>query len=487
MAENEFTELFKGTSKEEFSKFGNFLISPYFKAPKRIVKLYELLSAHYDKLECCPVSRQMISENFYPGKDYYETQLNIRKLISEFKEFFTRFLAEAEFEDREFERSLFILKQLRKKQKINTYKKFLFESKEIAEKNVTKDEEYFRKLLDLSAEQYLFEGFHYRRFDEDLSFKISEYLDLYFIAYKLFLFQRLEAREYVLKTNIHKNPKFHDAVFKEIDDNTEYYKCYPEIYCRYLMLKMVKYPGKSELYNEYLEYLNYADKEMKINCYSYYQDLLYHCIKMVNYGKTEFEEKIVEFTGIMESKGMFEKYGISGNDLKIIIESSIGTKNYKWGEEFVKRNIKFTEELNRDNIYNLCLAKIHFFNKHYPQSRDHLVKVSYEDYIHYVDAKMIEARIEYEEKCFVEMLSIIETVKKYLGTHSEIGDIYKKSYIAFVSFLKRLVTLFESSAVKKLNDYDLNKLKDEISSYPNLLYGGEWLLEKINEIEKGGL
>ena len=487
MGENEFTELFKGTSKEEFSRFGSFLLSPFFKAPKRIVKLYELICKNYDRLDCNTVTREMISVYFYPGKEYSETQLNIRKLISEFKEFFNRFLSERGFEGREFEQKLFLLQQLRKKQRLNDYKKFLGETKGIAESDETKDEEHFRKLLDLSAEQYLFEGYHYKHFDEDLSFQISEYLDLYFIAYKLFLFQRLEAREYVLKTNIHKNPKFYEEVFKEIDENTEYYKNYPEIYCRYLMLKMFKYPAEPELYNEYLEYLQYADEEMKINCYSYYQDLLSLCIRMVNYGKSEFEERIVEFAGIMESRGMFEKYGISHNDLKIIIECSIGTKNYNWGEEFVKRNINFAEELNRDNIYNWCLAKIYFFNKQFSLSREHLVKVSYEDYVHYADAKLIEARIEYEEKCFIELLSVIQTVKKYLKSHSEIGDIYRKAYSAFINFLSRLVKIYETTEIQKFNEYDTKKLKDDITSYPNFLYGSEWLLDKIGEIEKGRL
>jgi hypothetical protein len=487
MKENEFTELFKGTSEEEFSRFGSFLISPFFKVPKRIVKLYELIQKYYNGSDYNPVTREMISRCFYPGKKYSETQVNIRKLISEFKDFFNRFLSQREFEDREFEQKLLLLKQLRKKQRTKAYKRFLGETKGIIKSDETKDEEHFRKLLDLSTEQYLFEGYHYKHFDEDLSFEISEYLDLYFIAYKLFLFQRLEAREYVLKTNIHKNPKFYDAVFKEIENNIEHYKNYPEIYCRYLMLKMNKNPDSPSLYDEYLKYLDYTEEEMKINCYSYYQDLLSHCIRMVNYGKTEFEKRIVEFAGIMESKSMFEKYGISNNDLKIIIECSIGTGKYGWGEEFVKRNIKYAEELSRENIYNLGIAKIYFFNKQYSQSREHLVKVSYEDYVHYVDAKLIEVRIEYEEKCFVELLSIIQTVKKFLKSHTEIGDIYRKSYLAFANFLNRLVKIYESSMIQRFNDYDIRKLKEDISSYPNLLYGVEWLLDKISEIEKGRL
>jgi len=487
MRENEFTELFKGTSKEEFLRFGSFLLSPFFKAPKRIVKLYELIREYYDQLDCNTVTREVISGYFYPGKEYSETQVNVRKLISEFKDYFNRFQSEREYEDKEFVQKLFLLKQLRKKQRINDYKRFLGDTKGTIESIETKDEEYFRMLLDLSAEQYLFEGCHYKHFNEDLSFQISEYMDLYFIAYKLFLFQRLEAREYVLKTNIHKYPKFYDAVFEEIDHNIEYYKSYPEIYCRYLMLKMNKEPHSLELYDEYLKYLDYADGEMKINCCSYYQDLLNHCMRMVNYGKSEFEEKIIEFAEVMESKSMFEKYGISNNDLKIIIESSIGTGKFKWGEEFLKRNIKHAEELSHENVYNLGLAKIYFFNKQYSQSREHLIKVTYEDYVHYVDAKLIEARIEYEEQCFIEICSIIETVKKYLKAHPEIGDIYRKSYLAFVNFLNRLVKIYESSMIQKFNDYDIKKLKEDITSYPNQLYGAEWLLDKIGEIKEGRL
>jgi hypothetical protein len=485
MDKQELTDFLKAIPKEEFLRFGDYLKSPFFKIPNRIKKLYELIGNLYDEQGTKPLSREMISKRFYPGKKYDETQLNIRKLISDFKISFNHFLAQKEFENRKFEQKLYLLKQLRKMQMTHEYKKVLEETKKLLCGFETKDEEYYRKLLDLISEQYLFEGYHYKEYGEDLSFRISEYLDLYFIAYKLFLSQRFEAREFVLKTSIHKVPKFYGAVSKEIEGDIAYYKQHPEIYCRYLMMKMNKDTRRHDLYDEYLKYLNYVDEELKINCYGYYEDLLSHCIRMVNYGKTEFEAKIIEFAAVMERKGMFKKFGISYNDMKIIIESSIGEKKYDWAEEFVKRNIGYTEPLYRDSIYNIGLGKIFFFKKDYSSSRDHLVKVAYEDYLHYIDAKLIEARIEYEEKCIDEIFSIIDTVKKYLKSHKEIADIYRETYLAFVNFFSRLVKIYEASLNHKSNEYEIKKLKDDINSYPNLLYGDQWLKDKLDEMETG--
>jgi hypothetical protein len=254
------------------------------------------------------------------------------------------------------------------------------------------------------------------------------------------------------------------------------------------MLQMLKSEtGSKESYDEYLRYLNYAEEKLKINCYSYYEDLLNHCIRMVNYGRSDFEERIIEFGKLMEDKNMFEKYGISSNDIKIIMECSIGMKKYEWAEEFVKRNIKNVKDLNRENIYNLGLGKICFFKKEYSNSRDHLIKVSFEDYLQYVDAKLIEARIEYEERSFMEIFSVIETVSKYLTAHMEIGEIYKQSYLAFINFLPRLVKIYEMAVKEGPYEFDLKKLKEDITAFPNLLYGAEWLQEKLNEIEKGRL
>jgi len=485
MAKHELTEFLKAIPKDEFLRFGDYLKSPFFKIPKRIIKLYELINELNNVTEGKPLSREIISKRFYPRKKYGDTQLNIRKLISDFKICFNHFLAEKEFEIRKFEQKLYLLKQLRKMQMTHEYKKVLEETKKLICGFEIKDDGYYKSLLDLVSEQYLFEGYHYKKYSDDLSFSISENLDLYFIAYKLFLSQRFESREYVLKTNIHKEPKFYDAVCKEINENTEFYKQHPEIYCRYLMLQMNKETGKQDLYNDYLTYLNYADEELKIDCYSYYQDMLYHCNRMANYGKFGFEEKIIDFARLMENKGMFEKYSIPYDDMKIIIESAIGTGNYDWAEEFVKRNIKYVDEFYRDSIFNLVLAKIYFFKKDYSSSRSYLVKISYEDYIHYIDSKLIEARIEYDEKCFEEISFITETVKKYLKSHTEIGDIYKHSYLAFVGFLNRLIKLYVASMTQNDNEYDIKKLMDDIVSYPELLYGDKWLMDKLNEIRKG--
>ena len=485
MDKHELTEFLKAIPKDEFLRFGDYLKSPFFKIPKRIIKLYELINELYNGTDGKPLTREIISKRFYPGKKYDDTQLNIRKLISDFKICFNHFLAEKEFGNRQFEQKLYLLKQLRNLQMPHEYKRVLEETKKLICGFEKKDEGYYRRLLDLVSEQYLFEGYHFKDYGDDLSFSISENLDLYFIAYKLFLSQRFEAREFVLKTNIHKEPKFYNAVCKEINGNIEFYKQHPEIYCRYLMMQMNKDTRRQNLYEEYLMYLNYIDEELKINCYGYYQDLLNHCIRMVNYGKSEYEKKIIKFAGVMENKEMFKKYGITYNDMKIIIESAIGTRDYDWAEEFVKRNIRYADEFNRENIFNLGLAKIYFFKKNYSSSRNHLVKVSYEDYIHYIDAKLIEARIEYEEKYLDEILLIIDTVKKYLKSHAEIGDIYKESYLAFVNFLNRLVKIYELLLAGKTGDYEIKRLRDEINSYPNLLYGDVWLKEKLNEIEKG--
>lgn len=79
------------------------------------------------------------------------------------------------------------------------------------------------------------------------------------------------------------------------------------------------------------------------------------------------------------------------------------------------------------------LGKIYFFKKDYNNAKTKLSKVSITDYIHYIEAKLITCRIEFEQENYETVFEYVNTVKKFLKQHTDIGKHFYSVYSIFLS------------------------------------------------------
>ncbi len=474
------TEISSILDKKEFERFGKFISSPFFNTEERFIKVFELLDKEGGKITREKLVKKIFGDGASAGDERF------RKLVSEFMKLFRFYLSEVEFGKNNFRRSLYTMKQLAQRGLQENYKREAkLASKEIETAGI-KDGEYYRKSLELLTARYQIEGFNYNSWKEDLSFDINNAADKYFTRLKLFIIQRLKSIEYSFRLDKELKMTFNEDIRDYINKNRfELKNEYSEIYPIYMLILMFEDPDNKDLLDEFLELLAQYERDPAVNSKPYYEDLINYYTFLGNSGKKDLEESIIRIAEVMD-RGDYFKSGIEVNDYKIIIENAISLKSFDWAKDFAVRNMQYINEEYKESISSLCIGKIFLFKKDYNNARRHLAKIEYDSYIYYAEAKLIECRILYEEKKISELLMVIETARKYLKKHKEIGKHYTEVYIAFLMILRKLVSAYEKKFVGGDVAYELYQIEKEIKNRTKFTYANNWLLIKAEEIKKGG-
>lgn len=481
---SEFSEFFMDVTWEEFIKFGEYLSSAYFGIPKRMFKLYSLIKNNSDITSNCTLTREEIAAQFYKG-DGPKEKASVRKLISEFKQYFREFSAQQVFENDFLAKAECELKWYEQKRSYDGYKKKTNEISEYLVNNTPRDEEFYINMTELYSRLFNVTDFSFdhKRIDDLLT--INSYLDKYFVSMKIFFLQRFESMKYTSGIVKDYNLSFYEPLINYINDNSEELENdHPEIYLRFISYLLDKNGYDEYLYNKYIVILDKASAKFKINENGFYSTLLNMISKFINNGAFFLDEKVINIGNSLQDKKIALNYGISYIDLKIIIESYICLKNYSGGLEFlekIKDNIKNEDKLN---VYFFLKAKLLFFSGSYIESRILLNKITIEDFIYYCEARLIELRISLIENNTDAVLNISENVLKYLKKHKEIGEHYIAAYKIFVNAAREFIML--KSRDLNINDrkFYSDKLRENILNNPVHCYAKNWLIELITEHEK---
>lgn len=465
--------------KKEFNKFGDFIRSPYFNTEPRFIKLYELI-----KFEGAQLTREVLSKKIF-GENSSINDIRFRKLVSEFMKLFERFLAEMEFSADPLSQKFMVLEKLKK---MNLRKEFLKQADDIIEyieNETVKDELYYKNMTDVYAKKYSVEEVNFKDYKKDISFILNEYTDKYFAAMKIFLFQRFATLEYSFDINTSEHKTFYNEVLNYIELNCEKIKLKdPEIYLRYLALKLEFDSFDHEIYKEYVEIMTGVHSKIKINEYLFYLMLMNVLSKLINSGKHEYNINVIDITKKMDIKGLFNKQPIHYQNLKIITESAIVSKEYDWALQFLEKHIECISQLNKESVFYLMVAKLYFFKNDFIATRKSISKVSMDDYFHYIEAKLIECRVEFELENYLSAIDTINTAKKFLKSHKEIGKEFRNAYTIFLNSLLKLIKYHEVYDKDKFL-FELEMLEKNILADDNQIYAQNWLIEKIKEIKKG--
>jgi len=482
--ELEFSGFFRDVSKEEFLKFGEYLSSGYFGIPKRMLKLYTLLKQNSDDPANCTLTREEITLKLFESTGPKE-KASVRKLISEFKQYFREFTAQQVYNNSFITKAKCELEWYSQKQNYTEYDKKTKEIIEHINNNIPRDEEYYHNLTEIYSK-------HFNKTDYSLGIqknnelqRINDNLDKYFASMKIFLLQRSESLNYTTSRERNFNVSFKEPLLEYINSNSEEFeKDHPEIYLRYIAYLLDKNGYDENLFNKYLAILDSASKRMNMNENSFYSTLLNMISKFINNGAFYLDEKVIEIGDILIKKNITGLFGISYIDLLIISESYIGIKNISGGLAYLEKTKEHINSEDKINVYYFLKAKLLFFSGNYTESRNLLNKITIEDFIYYCEARLIELRISLIENNTDAVLNISENVLKYLKKHTEIGGHYLAAYKIFINAAREFAILKNKNINNNDRKYYSFKLKESIENNPVNCYARNWLLGLISEFEK---
>lgn len=476
------TELFKNFSGEEKQSLTDFFHSPFFKIPKRLTKLHDFIIKNSKAGYNNTLTLENINDEFYPGEDSNNNYANIRKLLSEYKNKLNEFYSYYEFSSDLINKGRQSLNWHQRKNEKAEFQKQFIKLKESIETNSEKDDTYYLEMQQLYSKRFNFIDSCINELHNDDGYKINDYLDKYYIANKLFLFQRFTSHEYTNKIDLEHMFTLSHCINEHIERNKDnIFKNDPEIAFRYLALELQNKGFNLDIYMEYVNYINNIDPNIKINENGYYLTLLNTLSKIINEGHSEYEKEVIKLAELMEEKNILKQYGVTFIDLKIIIECAIGLKSYDWGLDFLNRTKNLIKENNSENITNLLAAKLFFFKEEFNTARFLLTKIKTENYLMYFDVKFLELRITLIQNELLAAIDILELIKKYIKTHKDIGEHFIRAYTTFADYVQKIIRINHEANNMDIKIYEFKKLLNNITTNSFNFYAKDWLIEFLKK------
>lgn len=484
MSANEFEILFKDFSDEEFRKLSDYFTSPYFDIPNRLQKLHELVKSKRKQGGTITLSRDEICSKFYSGEEPTKNYHNIRKLISEYKSRTEEFTAYYEITNHALAIDKAKLWWLRRKKDRVNYKKNSDKLLDYLNKFAERDDLYYYENLQIILDRYNF--FDPTVADEykSESIIINNFLDKYFLANKLYMFQNFVSFRFTNNFDIEEIETFKHCIIDYVEKNKDdIFNNDPEICFRYLGYLLNANGFDQEIYSLYLSSLIRFERDGKLNENGYYFTLLNLLSRFINEGYQELDKEVIKLADIVDERGIITKYDFSFIDLKIIIESAIGLKMYDWALGFAEKYKNNLKETDRINQYLLITGKLQFFKGNLEEAGRLLSQVKDEHFIHYIEVRLIELRISITKNELYIAEEYIQKAKKYIKAHMEIGDHFVNAYSLFLIFINRYIQIKKNLKDKNMQEFELKKLRDDIEKEKTQFYASNWLKELINNTQ----
>lgn len=474
-------QILSSLTKDEFAKFSQFIISPFFNRSKYIVKLFNDVKKFYPEFPDEKIIFEKIYTKIYPGKKYSEG--TIRNLFSDLGSLAEKFLGYVVYEGSPaFNYNILLEMNYRDLSKffVKHYEKSKVMNDEFPDVSGLKN--LYSHLLDSELSDFNIRRSNHK---DEPEMKSAESLLIYLIKFFLLKSSNIKAE----KRNLNVSPEYNvvDEFFEKTDieslinliennNHNEGMKLRLEYY-----MKMAEEAG----YDDFREYLESAldtfrkmENELsgreKFGVYVGISNIINYNMKAMD---AELKKLLFEFKKEMAEKGITtEMFGkITAIDFITIVDAAINVNEAEWARNYIEDKINFVEEEMKSDLYNFNIARVLFVEKKYEDSNERLAKVRQDNIYFKVDIRVIRMKNFYELNFLEAGFSQAEAFKQFLKRSGIISDKVHRSYSNFLKFY--LLLLKKKSGMMK----DISLVKKELEEC-RALRNKIWLMEKFKEL-----
>jgi hypothetical protein len=477
MKEKKILFALKGLSIYELNSFSKYIHSPYFNVNKNISDYYDFLERHIKEGTADDLSNETSWKVVFKNEPYHNQRF--LKLNSDLLSLLEDFIAQQEYESMTSLRACHKLAGAGKRNMTKLYNGILGDIGRLHKYEINQSSEFYlnkymieKNIFSLKTEnEKKNEKFE---IDSELNIqKISENLDIFYIAEKLRQFCSLLSWQKMYKLEI---TLFNiDSILEQSSRHP--YSEYPAIKMYYTMVLtyideniIEHYYELKKLINEYI-YLfpEYEQKEIYYTAISY-------CVNKVNKGDFSFqEETYLIYKETIEKNKLFLGGDLSPSDFRNVVFFALRVNEFDWTENFIHEYAEYLDPRYRDNAVEFSLARLEFYRKNYGKVLDHLNKVNYEDVWYNLNAKTLQLAAYYELDEYDALESLLQAYKMYIRREKSITPERKVHYLNLIKYTSSLMKVNPRDQAKIL------KIQEEISQTKGIV-SKPWLMEKVNEM-----
>jgi hypothetical protein len=461
--------------KYEQNRLRKYISSPYFNQDKALIILFEEIITFQNTKSGKELTGEFLWKRIYASKKYDDVRF--RKLRSDLLKLVEGFLAQQVLEENTLQQGAFLIEAIGKKKMTK-----LHDSTIKALDRLTKKQKY--QSANYYYLKYTIQKNYHDLIENELRKEASEsieeranFLDQFYLAEKLKYYSFILAQQKFISHQY--NVLFIDEIFSHIQKHN--YENVPPVAIYYTVCLTILESDEEE---HYFKLKSLLEKHQDIfppdESERLFKFALNYCVGKINKGIQRFYGEYFEVYQKLLTNGMLFKDGyLTTWSYNNIVVAALKLNKVDWVNTFIQEYKTKLPEESRENAFSYNMAKLYFHQDRYDDVISLLNTVEYEEVSYYLGAKTLLIRTYYETDEIDALDSLLESFRTYIGRHDKISDQRKQNYRDFISFIRKL------SRVIPGDQKAIKKIREEFDKSEGIVSTDEWLIEKIEELEKG--
>ena len=473
--------LLKTLSNKEFSKFREFIYSPFFNKNEKIRQLGDYIFEYAPDFESPLLKKQLVFPSLFGSISYNELQIN--NIISDLLQLLYDFMAQIQLQQRSPLQKYLLLEELLNRDTPIHIDRNAKRFKNILSKSKVRNYEYFHHeyLLYEKLDQSVIS--HAKRsFDKNLQLQ-SDNLDLYFFSNKLRMACDMTSRNIVIQAGYRCD--FLDDILNYYEKNHRGFQDYPALSIYHTVLKIIQNSEDEVSYQKLKsDLIQHQDLFPKLELWNLYKYAINFCIKKINSGKSTYYQELLDLYKILlDNKIIFPNGYLSQWTFKNIITVSSHLEAFDWTEKFIEQYESYLIPEERFNAITYNRATLFNAQKNYAGALQTLHNVEFTDSSYHLGAKIIQLKSYYELEETEALYALIEAFRKYILRNKDISDYRKKANNNLLKITKGIYQLKVNGPAMTTSAYNQKRRNiDTKLKTLNPIANKDWLEEIFEKV-----
>jgi hypothetical protein len=470
MQKSTLSEIVRSLQKKEIREISKWLDSPAHNHRQDVIQLFEHMAKNAGNPEAT-WDKEQVWKHLFAGEPYDDAFMRqvMYFLLKSIEEYFIH----KEYTKEPIRPLLSLASLYRQRHLDKPYRQTIEIAKRIQENSSIRNSDYHFDKFYLEQEQYFYMADSGKYGGEINLQKVSDELDIAFVANKLRLACRTLAHQAVYKNAAYQVGLL-DAIIQVVEEGPMLQEAGVAVY--YYVYQALTNPEDETNFDKLQQLLISKSNAFPMaELRELYFHALNYCIRRINAGKEHFYTRSYEiYRNGFEQKILIEHNGtIQRMTFNNTVGSGLKAREFEWAAHFIQEYQQFLEEKHRKSVVQFCLARLHFEKGEHQKAQTYLLDYEYDDMLLNVIARVMLLKIYFEQGEYDALESALDAVSNYIRRSKNLSATHKLVFKNTVSVMKKLVgvNIYSKAQVEKFRQHvmDTNPLNER-----------DWFLKQLD-------
>ena len=456
--------------ESEAARLRKFVTSPYFNEQEELPRLLDFLLGFGPDFTAASLNKRASFAAVFPGQPYDDKKY--RYMASNLYQLVEQFWVAEQQKQETFRNEVLLMDHLSNRRLDKGYRHSRRRIDRYTKQETARTSEYFLQQLHWAeAEERHFERQRLRQYDASIQ-RAADMLDRYYHLRKLRFACGMLDRQTIIKGDYDLNISSYWLAHLE----HQHFFGEPIIELYFNILQALLDENNTAHFDRLQDMLAHHSTSIpKESLKDIYLFGINYCARKIRQGKEAYISRALQlYLDGIESEILIDSGYLSPWAFTNVVKLALRLRRYHWIEHFIQRYAPILPDTFRENALHYNLAELYYYTRRFEKAQEHLNRVAYSDLNYYLGARVLLAKIYYENGEVEPLLSLLAAFNIFLKRNKLISAALKQTFLNFCDILFQIV---------RGKHRHWNKLSEKIRN-TGLLTDRDWLLSVYQQHEE---